>query len=52
MKKEQLKIVNLKAKDTDITPCCNLSAYIASLHLTILRTTDIINYKLGSLYNS
>jgi len=52
MKKEQPKLVDLKAKDTDITPRRNLSAYIASSHLIALRTTDIVNYKLGSLYNS
>jgi hypothetical protein len=52
MKKEQLKLVDPKAKDTDITPRRNLSVYVASLHLIALRTTDIINYKLSNLYNS
>jgi hypothetical protein len=52
MKKEQLKLVDLKAKDTNSTPRRNLGAYVASLHLTALGTTDIVNYGLGSLYNS
>ena len=52
IKKEQPKLVDLKAKDTDITPRYNLGAYVASLHLITLRTTDTVNYKLGSLYNS
>jgi hypothetical protein len=52
MKKEQLKLVDLKAKDIDITPRYNLSVYITSLYLIALRTTDIINYKLSNLYNS
>jgi hypothetical protein len=52
MKKEQLKLVDLKAKDTDIIPRYNLGAYVASLHFTALGTTDIVNYRLSSLYNS
>jgi hypothetical protein len=52
MKKEQLKLVDLKAKDTDITPRRNLGAYVTSLYLTALGTTNIVNYRLGSLYNS
>jgi hypothetical protein len=52
MKKEQLKLVDLKAKDTNITPRCNLGVYVISLHLIILGITDIVNYRLGSLYNS
>jgi hypothetical protein len=36
----------------DITPRRNLSAYIISLHLTILRITNTINYRLSNLYNS
>ena len=52
MKKEQPKLVDPKAKDIDITPRRNLSAYIASSHLTTLGTTNIVNYKLSNLYNS
>ena len=52
MKKEQLKLVDLKAKDTDITLRRNLSAYIISLYLIALGTTNIVNYKLSNLYNS
>jgi hypothetical protein len=52
MKKEQLKLVDLKAKDTNSTPRRNLGVYVASSHLTTLRTTNIVNYGLGSLYNS
>jgi hypothetical protein len=52
MKKEQPKPVDLKAKDIDITPRRNLGAYVASLHLTALGTTDIVNHKPGNLYNS
>ena len=52
IKKEQLKLVDLKAKDTDITPRRNLGAYVISLHFIALRITDIVNYRLGSLYNS
>jgi hypothetical protein len=52
MKKEQLKLVDPKAKDTNSTPRRNLGAYVASSHLTALGTTDIVNYRLGNLYNS
>ena len=51
-KKEQPKLVDLKGKDTDFTPCRNLGAYIAFTHLTALGATDIVNCGLGSLYNS
>ena len=51
-KKEQLKLVNLKGKDTNFTPRYNLSAYITSIHLIILRATDIVNCRPRSLYNS
>ena len=51
-KKEQPKLVDLKGKDTNFTPRRNLGAYIASIHLIALRATNIINYRLGSLYNS
>ena len=58
-KKNELKLVNLKAKDTDITPRCNLGAYVISLHLTpnphialLGANNDLVNRKLGSLYNS
>jgi hypothetical protein len=52
MKKEQPKPVDPKAKDIDITPRRNLDAYVASSHLTALGTTDTVNHRLGSLYNS
>ena len=51
-KKEQLKLVDLKGKDTNFTPRRNLSAYIAFIYLIALKATNIINYKLRSLYNS
>ena len=51
-KKEQLKLVNLKGKDTNFTPRYNLSAYITSIHLIALGATNIINRGPRSLYNS
>jgi hypothetical protein len=52
MKTEQLKLIDLKGKDTNLTPRYNLSAYIASIHLTTLKATNIINHKPSNLYNS
>jgi hypothetical protein len=51
-KKNELKLVDLKAKDIDSAPRRNLSAYVISLYFTALGTTNIVNYRLGSLYNS
>ena len=51
-KKEQLKLVDLKGKDTNFTPRRNLSAYIAFIYLIALGATDIVNCRLRSLYNS
>ena len=51
-KKEQLKLVDLKGKDTNFIPRYNLGAYIAFTHLITLGATDIVNRRLRSLYNS
>ena len=58
-KKNKLKLVDLKAKDTNSTLCRNLGAYVASLYLTPIlhiallgANNNLVNYKLRSLYNS
>ena len=51
--KEQKPSSNdLKGKDTDLTNRRNLGAYVTFTHLTALGATDLVNRKLGSLYNS